>query len=132
MNSTGDRLREERERLGFNQTAMGAVGGVLKQAQLKYEKGERSPDASYLEGVAKVGVDVQYVITGQRSAQALSADEQELLALFRAASLAGKAAAIGALQGVAGASIKKQVNVSAPHGHAAGRDINVGVTKGSK
>ncbi|MFN9585501.1 MAG: helix-turn-helix domain-containing protein [Pseudomonadaceae bacterium] len=126
MSSIGERLREERDRLGFNQTAFGAIGGVQKQAQLKYEKGERMPDAAYLEAVAKVGADVQYVITGQRSAAALSTDEEELLVRFRAAPLAVKAAAIGALQGAAGAvRVDKRVSVSAPGGHAAGRDMTI-------
>lgn len=97
MNNSGDRLREERERLGFSQTALGAIGGVLKQAQLKYEKGERFPDAAYLDAASKVGIDIQYVVTGTRSTAALSDDEAELLAGYRAAPLAVKAAVIGAL-----------------------------------
>lgn len=102
MNSMGERLREERERLGFNQTAFGAIGGVQKQAQLKYEKSERNPDTAYLEAIAKIGADVQYVVTGQRSAGSLSADEQELLAHFRAAPIAVKAAMLAA--GAAGSA----------------------------
>ena len=100
--NTGERLREERMRLSLSQEAMGEAAGVRKQAQLKYEKGDRSPDAAYLERVAAIGVDVRYVITGERSAQLLTADESELVSLFRAAPLAVKAAAIGALQGGSG------------------------------
>jgi len=101
MSSIGKRLREERMRLDLSQTALGAIGGVLKQAQINYEKGKRFPDASYLEAASKIGVDVQYIITGQRgtSLTALTKDEEELLTQFRAASLQAKAAAIGALQG---------------------------------
>ncbi len=96
------RLREERERLDLSQTAMAALGGVQKRAQINYESGERAPDAKYLEGIAKAGVDVLYVLTGQRAggvkpAPTLTGDEEELLELFRAAPLAVKAAAIGAL-----------------------------------
>lgn len=98
MSSIGDRLREERERLGFNQTAFGAIGGVQKQAQLKYEKGERFPDAAYLSTVNKVGADVQYIVTGIRSAAALSDDEQELVSDFRAATLEVKAATLAGLK----------------------------------
>lgn len=67
MSSIGDRLREERERLGLSQAAFGALGGVLKQAQFNYEKSERFPDAAYLEAVHKAGADTHYVITGERS-----------------------------------------------------------------
>jgi len=62
------RLIEERNRLGMTQESFGAAGGVLKRAVAHYEKGSRVPDASFLDGIAKAGADVQYVITGQRSA----------------------------------------------------------------
>lgn len=99
----GLRLKEERERLNFSQTAMAEIGGKKKLAQLKYEQGESSPTAAYLAAVGRVGVDVLYVITGERTAQRLASDEQDLVALFRAAPLPVKAAAFGALQGAAAA-----------------------------
>ena len=40
-NTIGQRLKEERERLGLNQTDFGLIGGVKKLAQLNYEKDER-------------------------------------------------------------------------------------------
>ena len=52
----GDRLKEERSRLGFSQTDLAGVGGVGKTTQINYEKGERSPDAGYLAAVAGKGV----------------------------------------------------------------------------
>lgn len=93
----GGRLREERERLGFSQSAIGAIGGVKKLAQLKYEQGERYPGADYLAAVAKVGVDTLYIVTGERSVGSLTADETELLEKFRSAPMAVKAAAIAAV-----------------------------------
>ncbi|WP_236212996.1 helix-turn-helix domain-containing protein [Metapseudomonas otitidis] len=109
MSSIGERLREERERLGFNQTAFGAIGGVQKQAQLKYEKGERSPDADYLAALSKVDVDVLYVVTGQRCLESLGSDESDLLSKFRAAPLAVKAAALAALTaGAAPPSVQRK------------------------
>lgn len=65
--SISERLKEERELTGFNQTKFGEIGGVTKKTQMLYESGERSPDAVYLRGVAQIGVDVQYVLTGHRS-----------------------------------------------------------------
>lgn len=64
----------------------------------------------------------------------MTEDERELIALYRTAPLAGKMAAVGALQGAIGAApapdkIKKQVNVSASGGQAAGRKI---VNKGGR
>lgn len=94
----GLRLKEERERMGLSQVAMGEIANVKKLTQLNYEKGERFPDALYLSTLANFGLDVLYVITGIRAAQNLSVDEQDLINKFRSASLAIKAATIGALE----------------------------------
>ncbi|UZT80640.1 helix-turn-helix transcriptional regulator [Ectopseudomonas chengduensis] len=67
MDTFGDRLRMERERLGLNQEGLGEIGGVKKLAQINYEKGKRHPDAEYLAAVAAAGVDVLFVLTGQRT-----------------------------------------------------------------
>jgi transcriptional regulator with XRE-family HTH domain len=144
MGSVGDRLRDERERLGLNQTAFGAIGGVQKQAQLKYEKGERFPDAGYLAAVDRFGADVQYIVTGKRSAQALTEDEDRLITLFRAAPLAVKAATMAGLAaGGASATVgnsnsgsgAQQINsgsgaqqsfVNSPVGNVAAGDLIIG------
>lgn len=63
----GQRLREQRERLGLSQSEFAARGGVKKLAQIRYEKGERRPSASYLLGIARAGADVAYIVTGQRA-----------------------------------------------------------------
>lgn len=100
--SIGKRLKEERERLGLNQTDFAAAGGVGRKSQFNYEEDERRADTAYLAAIAAAGADVRYIITGHREGPApevLTSDERELLALFRAASLSVKAAAIGALQG---------------------------------
>lgn len=66
MNSIGDRLKAERERLTLNQTAFGEIGGVKKLAQINYENGSRSPDAAYLAAIASAGADVLFIVTGER------------------------------------------------------------------
>lgn len=86
MNSLGDRLREERERLELSQEAFGEAGGVKKLAQRNYEKGNRQPDAAYLTAIAAIGVDVMYVLTGARIAPvapALSRKEAALVDNYR-------------------------------------------------
>jgi len=70
----------------MNQGECAAVADVSKTTQFNYEKGERSPDAPYLAKIALAGVDVLYVVTGQRSAlnnADLSAEETELLNHYR-------------------------------------------------
>lgn len=82
----GERLKEERVRLGLNQAELAAVGGVAKTSQFNYEKGERSPDAAYLAAVAVAGVDVLYVVTGTRTptaANSLSDEENALVQRYR-------------------------------------------------
>ena len=86
MTTIGERLREERTRLGLSQTDLASTGGVGKTTQINYEKCERSPDAAYLAAAAAVGVDVLYVLTGRRTpvaADALAEDEAELLDNYR-------------------------------------------------
>ncbi|WP_085656124.1 helix-turn-helix domain-containing protein [Pseudomonas sp. B11(2017)] len=105
----GDRLKEERSRLGLSQTDLGAAGGVGKTTQINYEKGSGSPDAKYLAAAAELGVDVLYVVTGERkptaagsiSAQAAEflevyqrIDEQDRNVLLRMASAFAKAASV--------------------------------------
>lgn len=67
MNDFSSRLIEERLRLNLSQEEFGALGNVKKLAQFNYEKGVRTPDASYLQAIAEHGVDVCYLLTGKRT-----------------------------------------------------------------
>lgn len=79
-----ERLKEERKRLSISQTDFGTSCGVTKQAQIRYEKGVRSPDSDYLEQAHEIGVDVSYLITGIRTQPVeLPSDEAFLLNSFR-------------------------------------------------
>ncbi|EFH8134085.1 transcriptional regulator [Escherichia coli] len=89
QNNIGSRLREERERLGLSQQALGEIGGVKKLTQLNYEKGDRAPDTIYLTSVAEAGVDIVYVLTGQRIPSPVTVtpqneEEKKLLENYRA------------------------------------------------
>ncbi len=101
MSTFCERLKEERNRIGLNQTELGEFGGVKKQAQLKYEKGERFPDSNYLEKIAKAGVDVSYVVTGLSSQQdlapSLAPDEQMLLDSYRSMSMSKRKAVLASM-----------------------------------
>lgn len=86
MLNFGERLKQERVRLGYNQANFAAIAGVAKTSQFNYEKGERSPDATYLAAVAEKGVDVLYVVSGRRTpavADSISEAEADLLTHFR-------------------------------------------------
>lgn len=114
-----DRLLEERNRLGMNQTEFAQLGSVGKTTQINYEKGERFPDAAYLAAVASVGVDVLYVVTGKRDGGAsLSPSENELLTRLRQGSPAlrgylqevGQGSASGGNTVTIGGDVGQQVN----------------------
>ena len=90
--SIGDRLREEREALGKTQSDLAVVAasldvpGATRQSQAKYEKGLASPSAAYMSAMATAGVDVLYVLTGQRDGSApqkVDPAEQVLLDSYR-------------------------------------------------
>lgn len=68
----GDRLREERKRAGMNQTDLALIGGVVKATQINYERNERWPDAAYLTKLHAAGVDIYFVLTGERTPAATS------------------------------------------------------------
>ncbi|MCT7309711.1 helix-turn-helix domain-containing protein [Ralstonia sp. CHL-2022] len=106
--SIAKRLREERKRLGLTQERFGAKGGVGKLAQLNYEKGERSPDAEYLAALTQIGVDVSYVLTGERVAVAMTPDEVAIVAAFRALDPRGRAGMLALLGGLSGAASEGQ------------------------
>lgn len=61
----GARLKEERERLGMNQSDFAAIAEAGRKTQFNYEIGERAPDAGYLAAIAVAGADVQYIVTGR-------------------------------------------------------------------
>ncbi|MCG1038157.1 MULTISPECIES: helix-turn-helix domain-containing protein [Burkholderiaceae] len=97
MAQIGSRLRDERLRIGLSQDEFASVGGVARRSQSAYESDERSPDADYLLAVREIGVDICYVLTGERH-QAEDgkvgddADEAELIESYRSLTEAGKSA----------------------------------------
>lgn len=67
--SFGQRLRSERERLGFNQLEFSDLGGIKRSSQILYESGRRVPDVRYLEKIKVAGVDLIYLVTGEYRVQ---------------------------------------------------------------
>ncbi len=89
LEGVGDRLKSERLRLGLSQEIFAERCGVKKLTQYNYEKSERHPDAGYLIAAKALGVDLNYVMTGDRSDEASALDvvrdeeEAEVLTFFR-------------------------------------------------
>lgn len=128
VSSIGERLREEREALGKTQSefadvaAAARVPGATRQSQAKYEKGLAAPSAAYMSAIAGAGADVLYILTGERGGVVLTAEERQLLTLFKEAPKEVRRAALGALLGakaVAGHQVSMRdvtMNNSAPGG----------------
>ena len=108
--SIGQRLKEERERIGLSQEQLGIVGGVKKLAQFRYENGDTYPNAQYLTEVVKIGIDVNYVLFGVRSNAELTSEEQQLLETFRAAPPAVRQFMLGGIASSAGMKIEGNHN----------------------
>lgn len=86
LSGVGERLREERDRLGLNQTDFGISAGVSRGTQKAYELESSWPDVRYLVALQGMGVDVHYVLTGSRhtiDAASLSEEEASVLEKFR-------------------------------------------------
>ncbi|PPT94919.1 transcriptional regulator [Xanthomonas arboricola pv. arracaciae] len=109
--SVGKRLKEERKRLGFTQADMAEQCGLSKWAQLNFEKDENLPGGAYLLAATAAGVDVLYVLTGER--QGISAEEAHVLSAYRAASPDVKLAVGAALGAGVKASGRSKVVIHA-------------------
>lgn len=95
----GARLQAERLRLRLTQAEMAAFGGVSKTTQSNYETGYRVPDAMYLSQVAQRGVDVQFVVTRERT---LTLEEARTAYLVARLSHEDASAALHVAEGRAG------------------------------
>lgn len=131
----GERLREERERLGENQTDFAALAGVTRKTLFGYETAERMPPADALAAWAEIGLDVGYVVLGQRSDGATShhlpPDEELLLDAYRAlTATARKALLAELLTGIKRRTSRPKpaesagVNIRGSGNRAAGRDYH--------
>ncbi|MFK7089316.1 helix-turn-helix transcriptional regulator [Chromobacterium violaceum] len=76
----GDRLREERIRLGYTQQDGAKLADVGYTTYMAYEAGRSYPNAESLNLLHLNGFDVLYVVTGVRNGAALSNEDSSLLA----------------------------------------------------
>lgn len=75
----GERLRLERERLGYTQAALAKAMALSRKTQVNYEIGLREPGAAYLARLAALGGDLALVVTG-RTAEPAAAVAHDLSA----------------------------------------------------
>lgn len=66
-NAIGERLREERTRLGLKPTDFKTIGGWSSRSIYDWESGRGSPKAEFLSLAEDTGLDVNYIISGRRA-----------------------------------------------------------------
>ncbi|PHM36181.1 transcriptional regulator [Xenorhabdus mauleonii] len=85
MGTIGNRIKEERERLGLSKMDFAHLTGYPGHVQTSYERDEIMPEGMYLQEITKHGCDTLYIITGHKERPIkLSIDEQELVKNYRA------------------------------------------------
>ena len=67
MTLLSERIKEERQRLGFGVGELAAIAGIGRGAQTNYEKGLRQPDLLYLAAIGEAGADILYIVRGVRA-----------------------------------------------------------------
>lgn len=91
----GERLRTERERLGFSETQIAHLLGVPLENYQQQESGEADISVFNLNRLAGCGFDVLFISTEERYKP--MQDESELLRRFRELSLRGRSSVFATL-----------------------------------
>lgn len=84
----GERLKAERERLGFNELQIAQLLGVALEDYQKIEEGELDPGIFVMPRLSACGFEINFIILGERLHPLK--DESELLRRFRELSLKGR------------------------------------------
>ena len=84
MSTVGDRVREERKRLELTQTELAQACGKTPRTVKAAEANENWPGGDVLAGMHRVGMDVVYILSGERNAT-LPPVELTLLTAWRVA-----------------------------------------------
>lgn len=72
----GQRLREERNRLGLSQEEFADLAGIKRLAQSQYEHEVREPRLSYLAALVSQGINLDYLLYGKTSSDAALPTEE--------------------------------------------------------
>lgn len=75
----GARIKEERNRLGMNQTEFAALAGASRRAMVNWESDGAAPLSSALVEWAKAGADALYILTGRRTPEIDGSPDKQVL-----------------------------------------------------
>ncbi|HBC70238.1 MAG: XRE family transcriptional regulator [Duodenibacillus sp.] len=85
----GERLRDERERLGYTELQIAQLLGIPLEQYQAEERGEVDPGLFSMPRLDACGFDVLFIVTGTRNKPVQ--EESELLQRFRELSAKGRA-----------------------------------------
>lgn len=114
--SKWERLRAERERLGFSQDSLSTAMGHSRKSQTMYEAGKRAPDWDYLDSFAGLGADVLFILTGERRSSVPMPDANQLPQRLRerlTAAISSVEAGLDAVGRIAPPKIKAELVMAA-------------------
>ena len=133
--SFGDRLEEERSRLGLKKGQMAEAGHVAPSTYTSYLQGDRIPDLNALVAWAEAGVDPLYVALGRRMPELLAPEEEMILSGYRRLDARGRAGVlglIGGMQAPAGTSIRVGGDVGQYFEGDQTGSVSIDMSKGKK
>ena len=114
-----------------SQGEMAEIGGVSLATQQNYEAGRTKPTTDYLRKIAAAGFDVNFLLTGERDARTLSAEDSWLLSIWHQAEPTLRSAALRVLlpngrDGVAPLPSNYQTHITGNQGtvHSGSGDIH--------
>ena len=70
----GNRLKEERERLGYSEIQIAQLLGIPIDAYIRFEEGLADPGIYRMPRLSSIGFDVLYIITEERHIPGLEED----------------------------------------------------------
>lgn len=128
---SGERISEERKRLGLSQAEAGELCGVSREMWGKYERGKASMGTEVLSGFVLAGADARFILIGQRSIQGtapiLPPDEELLLEVYRGLKpVKRKTLLAELLTGKKAKDSEGGITVTGSGQRVAGRDYNEG------
>lgn len=88
--SIGERLKQERERLGLTIPVFADIAGAKKNTVIDWQNNKSSPPAEKLAALSERGLDVSYVLTGRTIEQRMAELENRLDAIKEFGRIAGE------------------------------------------
>lgn len=79
----GERIKEERTRLGYTREEVGDRTGITTRTIISYEQGARKPSVEFLMAFAEIGADPYYILMDKRIAVDVSGPERQLIYNYR-------------------------------------------------